>query len=873
MNNNSPSPDKKAEGGGLKGLIVIIINVFILACVFLLYIRFTSIYQDKLTEENMSNVANLNRSAYTNTVSIIKSWNTKLNDISGYVSAHDMNLEQALDYISQSNSDPNRFFELIGSDYKGYLAVKQEDGTYYPLKYTNISYGALQRIFDDTLDSESEDILFAPEFTDSATAMKFFAIYKHITLRAENGEKKTYTLMLATRSSDVRELLNAQKDYEGQSAVVIDSNGNYIIGNNDFKSDNFLQYIYVYNDLTLDEKNDIQSLMHSTGSGELFYKNSSSNSEECVFRYERMFTNDWYCVTCVPLSSFSTPAFNLTYIIYVIVLLLILFAVDMSWMQMMNRRLRTSMLREIEASQAKGNFMSRMSHEIRTPLNAIIGYNIIARNEISESKNDFQRRQTEMKVMDCLTKSDIASKHLLTIINDVLDMSAIESGKIQVANERFDFKGLISSLTTIFYSQASTKNVDFEVIFEQMTEEWFKGDQMRTNQILTNILSNAVKFTPEGGSVKLVISLVEENESTSRVHFDVVDTGIGMTQEYLERIWTPFEQADSSISRRFGGTGLGLSITKSLVDLMGGTISVKSKPGEGSTFSIELVFERTDQPGQSGAYNFSRINALVVDDDRSTCEYIKLLFDRCTAKCNTVYSGAQALKAMKTSMESGNAYNLCLVDWKMPEMDGLATVEKLREIAGKDLPIIVLTAYDYTEIIDQAAEAGVNKFMSKPLFQSSLFDLLANIGGNMTDEAAPKSKTYDFKGVRILLAEDNKMNMEIARRILESAGLIIDSAWDGQEALAMFENSPVGTYTAVLMDIHMPKMNGHEATRAIRASSHPQAAEIPIIAMTADAFAENVAESKAAGMNDHISKPIDVEVLFDVLGRYIKNSI
>lgn len=522
-----------------------------------------------------------------------------------------------------------------------------------------------------------------------------------------------------------------------------------------------------------------------------------------------------------------------------------------------------------QASAAKGNFMSRMSHEIRTPLNAIIGYNTIAAGDIAEAKSDAEFRAAVMKVSDCLAKSNIASKHLLTVINDVLDMSAIESGKIQIAHEKFDFKGLINSLTTIFYSQARAKGVELEVLFDTLTEEWFVGDSLRLNQILTNILSNAVKFTPEGGSVTVVIRQPEAQSNAAHIHFEITDTGIGMAPDYLEHIWTPFEQADSSISRRFGGTGLGLSITKNLVDLMNGTIEVESEQGRGTTFRIELTFERTEQPSGSASYDFSSINALVVDDDASTGDYVSLLMSRFGARCFAVTSGSEAVAAVAEAERREEPYSLCLVDWKMPKLDGIETVKLIREVAGADIPIIVVTAYDFSEVVDRAAEAGITKFLSKPLFQSSLFNLLANIIGLQPESKIDKAPALNLSGRRVLLVEDNEMNMEIARRILESIGLIVDSAWNGEEARNLFCSSTVGTYQLILMDVQMPVMDGYSATIAIRSSEHPEAKSVPIIAMTADAFAENVAEALASGMNDHISKPIDLTTLYDTLNRFI----
>ena len=310
-----------------------------------------------------------------------------------------------------------------------------------------------------------------------------------------------------------------------------------------------------------------------------------------------------------------------------------------------------------------------------------------------------------------------------------------------------------------------------------------------------------------------------------------------------------------------------MSITKNLVDLMKGTINVESKPGEETRFTVDLNYDRVEKSDNTEPYNFNNINALVVDDDSSTCDYIRLLFNRCGARCATVTSGVDAIRAIEQSFQNKDEFTLCLVDWRMPHMDGIATIKKIREIVGEQLPIIVLSAYDFSEIADKASEVGVNRFISKPLFQSSLFDLLTNICETEHPRIIEKNKDYDFHGARVILAEDNTMNMEIAKTIMESAGLVVDSTWNGKEACELFEKSRPGTYLAILMDVHMPVMNGYEATRSIRTLSHAEAGTIPIIAMTADAFIEDIAEAKEAGMNDHISKPIDVDALFELLGK------
>lgn len=534
-----------------------------------------------------------------------------------------------------------------------------------------------------------------------------------------------------------------------------------------------------------------------------------------------------------------------------------------------NMQLQEALASAEQANSAKSIFLSRMSHEIRTPLNAIIGYNSICSSKLAEAKTESDYKQAAMQAMDCMTKSDIASKHLLTVINDVLDMSAIESGKIKIFHEPFDFKNLISTLTIMFYSQARARGIDFEVVLDTLTEEWFVGDQMRINQVFTNLLSNAIKFTYAGGHIKMTVYEQVTEEDTAHIRFEVQDSGIGMSKEFLENIWEPFEQADASISRRFGGTGLGLTITKNLVDLMGGAIQVESDPDIGTTFIVDFALERMKQPSTKHVGDYSNVNVLVADDDASTCDYIKLLFNRAGAKCATVNSGEAAITAVSAAIEKDEPYTVCIIDWYMPGSDGLTTVKRIREIAGPSIPIIVISAYDFSGIEASAKDAGINSFVAKPLFQSTVYNLLLNISGKSSASIDTSAAKYDFGGARVMLAEDNRMNLEIARAILYSWNLTVDEAWNGKEAVDMFCAAPPGTYKAILMDVHMPELDGYSASQAIRKSAHTDAASIPIIAMTADVFAEDVAQAKAFGMNDHIGKPIENRLLLATLRKYI----
>ncbi|SHK56234.1 hybrid sensor histidine kinase/response regulator [Hespellia stercorisuis] len=514
------------------------------------------------------------------------------------------------------------------------------------------------------------------------------------------------------------------------------------------------------------------------------------------------------------------------------------------------------------ASQAKGDFMSRMSHEIRTPLNAIIGYMSIARDEKTDAK----------KVAHCLDQSTVAARHLLSIVNDILDISSIESGRMKLEKTDFDLTQMIHSLTTIFYGQAKEKNVQFKVELEELTNEWVNGDPLRVNQILLNLLSNAIKFTPENGAVTLIVRQMETIQDKIHLQFRVVDTGIGMSREYMDRIFKPFEQEDASTARNYGGTGLGLSISYNLVQMMGGKIAVASEPGKGTTFTVMLAFDPTEtqRTGQLPTLSFSDVRVLVVDDEVSACEYIKKLLERCGVKCDTQNVGKKAVRRVKNRLETEHPYDMCIIDWNMSEMDGVETARQIRALCGAEMPIIVATSYDYSAIADEAKEAGVNRIIAKPLFQSTLFDLLINTFGKYEPVQSKEKKAVDFNGMKVLLAEDNAMNMEIALDILRKADMDITPVADGKEALETFVASEEGTYKAILMDIQMPVMDGYEATKAIRKSGHPQAETIPIIAMTANAFTSDVTEALAAGMDDHIAKPIDFERLFDTLSRLVK---
>jgi len=542
-----------------------------------------------------------------------------------------------------------------------------------------------------------------------------------------------------------------------------------------------------------------------------------------------------------------------------VILLLLVFVIAfyIFMEQTKKRELRTSLEMEEKANEAKSTFLATMSHEIRTPLNAVIGYIAMAQdNEDNPSR-----------VKDYHSKAQAAAKHLLSVINDVLDISAISNGKLTISKEAFDMKELINGLNAMFYQQAREKGVQFQVDISELTYEYVIGDKLRMNQVLLNLLSNSVKFTGTDGKISLTIAQKKTSEEMLSVTFIVQDTGIGMTREYLDKIFTPFEQQDATITRKYGGSGLGLSITSRLVEMMDGTIQVESKEGEGSRFTIEIPMEiAAGNTNRELNENITNIRVLIVDDEEDNCDYAKALVKRLGMKSDVVHDGESALRQILKRKGTNYEYGICLMDWQMKGMDGVETTRRIREEGNADMQIIILTAYDLSVVTQEAKEAGADAVITKPLFQSVLLDLLVDRYGNLSKE---ETVTRDFAGLKVLLVEDNEMNMEISEDILKKAKWQVIKAVNGQEAVDCYENSEIGEIQAILMDVQMPIMDGYEATSVIRSLSREDAKQIPIIALTANAFAEDVQRALDAGMNGHIAKPISKKALFELLDKVL----
>lgn len=522
-------------------------------------------------------------------------------------------------------------------------------------------------------------------------------------------------------------------------------------------------------------------------------------------------------------------------------------------------RLAAALLAANQASSAKSNFLSRMSHEIRTPLNAIIGMDTIA----AQSMNDPE------KTADCVAKIGLSARYLLSLINDILDMSRIESGKMLLKNDSFSFPEFISEINNLIYPQVHSKEIDFECTVSSEICDSYIGDEMKLQQVLVNVMGNAVKFTDKG-KISLDVSVLGREKKQEKIRFVVSDTGCGIAAANLNRIFDAFEQVDTSTTTVFGGTGLGLAITKNLVGLMGGSVSVRSIVGVGSEFTIDvpLTVDQTVLHAPKLQANLQDLHALIVDDDLMICEQTQNILKEIGMVGEWVTSGREAVDRVRMKSDRKKYYDFILIDWKMPDMDGIETTQRIRRIAGPDVTIIIVSAYDWQSIEAEARAAGANIMISKPLLRSTLVSAFERALGAENTVERPKT-AFDFTGKRVLVAEDNDLNAEIAKTLLEDKHFTVDRVSNGLKALEKFVQSPTGTYDAILMDVRMPMMDGLQATVNIRHWDRPDAKTIPIIAMTANAFDEDVEKSRAAGMNAHLSKPIDPELMYSTLQHAI----
>ena len=647
-------------------------------------------------------------------------------------------------------------------------------------------------------------------------------------------------------------------DYPQAEVALLDADGNYIIQQSGFRNANFYEFYRSYNTIT---PSTIPALRQEMAGEAGHFQMNNSRGEACIAAHTRVSSTDnWTIVCLLPMSGLGESRLDLSLIGIVSAGLLLLLIMDLAVMIRYNRTIQIAADAAERANRAKTDFLSTMSHDIRTPMNAIIGLTTIAEKNLNDP----------VSIRDNLHKISMASNHLLTLINDILDISKVESGKLTLSPVTFSIVESAENLVNISQPMVKEKNIDFNFRVNNFTCEYLHADQLRLNQILINLLSNAIKYTEPGGRV--CVDLREEpghEEGYITLFYQVADTGIGMSPEFMERMYQPFSRQTDSRVNSIQGTGLGLAITRQMIDLMHGDIQCESTLGKGTTFTVRLEFPVSDQPSEKQMLPPVRI--LAVDDDEILLDSTMDTLLSLGTEPETARSGAQAVDLVRKSKEEGKPFDAVILDWKMPDMDGIEAARQIRSVVGPDVPILLASAYDGSDLEASARDAGVNGFITKPLFRSTLYDRLGTLLGCRDESQDQAEDNSDIEGMNILVAEDNDINWEIISMLLNMHGITCERAENGQLAADRIAASHPGEFQLIFMDVQMPVLNGLDATRAIRALPDSQLSRIPIIAMTADAFSENVAECMDAGMNGHIAKPIDMKLVLREIRKIKEN--
>ena len=684
-----------------------------------------------------------------------------------------------------------------------------------------------------------------------------------------NGE--TSTALVASLPADyIAETLSLYSETSLVYSHIIRRDGTFVIRSGDAYRENYFDRIQAL----LEEQGEsgeqcIRELEAAMDAGEDYTALLTLGSERRHLQCNKLPYSEWFLVTVLPygqldetVSDLGRASLYLAFLCCAVVLaaLLLVFLQYSKILREQMAELDKARKEAIHANKAKSEFLSNMSHDIRTPMNAIVGMTAIATANIDDKQ----------QVQNCLKKITLSSRHLLGLINDVLDMSKIESGKLTLNMDQISLREVMDSIVSIAQPQVRSKHQQFDVFIHDISTENVCCDSVRLNQVLLNILGNALKFTPDGGLIQ--VSLYEEEspkgEGYVRTHIVVKDNGIGMTPEFKAKIFESFVREDSARVRRTEGSGLGMAITKYIVDTMGGTIEVESELGKGSEFHVTLDLERAETPEEEMI--LPEWNILVVDDDQQLCESTAASLKSIGVRSDWALTAEGALEMLERRASIRDNYHIILLDWKLPDMDGISAAREIRRRFGEETPIMLISAYDWSEIETEARDAGITGFISKPLFRSTLFyGLKPFIDASGTSEELVHEERYaDFTGRRILLAEDNDLNWEIASELLSDLGLELDWAENGKLCVEKFQASSPGFYDAILMDLRMPVMTGYEATEAIRKLDRPDK-NIPIIAMTADAFSEDIKKCLDAGMNAHVAKPIDIREVSRLLEKFI----
>ncbi len=831
----------------MKRMGIIIINVLIMVAILLFVVVYTIFENRTNLQRQTEHFVNTTAAMERVTENYLEGEQRVCDVWARYINSREMSMEEAADYIRISHVLPNASAHLVYLDSKKGVSTRPHPGTGdYEVSYKNMDF------LNDTawISDIGDSINISRAYTNPMNGEQSLAFCNRIALRGSgDGAAKEAVLLRVLPISELEQKwIFPQEEFENAEITLIDFDGDYLIKSKTFKNSNFFEFYKSYNPSDPALLESLHSeVTSSTGSVTML----NSRGEEMLLAYTPIAESvEWTLLSIIPKTDLKVNTQNWILIGVISAGLLVLFVIDMLFVRQFNKKLRIAATEAESANKAKTDFLSTMSHDIRTPMNAIIGLTTIAQKNLGDPE----------ATGESLRKIGLAGNHLLTLINDILDISKVESGKLNLSPVTFSIVETVENLVNLSQPMVKEKNIDFNFRVNRMEKEYLYADQLRLNQIYINILSNAVKYTEPGGSVS--VDMKEEESPADgcvRLTYRVSDTGIGMTPEFMERMFQPFSRQTDSRVNSIQGTGLGLAITKRMVDLMGGTIECQSEPGKGTTFNVVIDIPVSDR--QREDMRLDPIDVLVVDDDEVLLKTAEDTLESMGAKVECAKSGAEALGMISVRRGEGRSFDVIILDWKMPDMNGIETVRRIRSEIDENVPVLLISAYDTSEVEEEAKKAGANGFVSKPLFRSTLYDKISQLLGKEIKSAEPEDDYSDLDGVHVLVAEDNDINWEIINAMLGMFGVTAERAENGRVCVDKMKEAEEGRYTLIFMDVQMPEMNGLDATKEIRKLENPWAASIPIIAMTADAFSENVTECLNAGMNGHIAKPVDVKLV------------
>jgi signal transduction histidine kinase/CheY-like chemotaxis protein len=839
----------------MKKIFIIIVNIIITAAI-LGFVVFYSGYSDKESyQRQIEHFENTTVTMEKVTQNYLEGEQRICDVWARYINNQTMTIEEATEYIRSSHVLANTSAHLVFLDSLTGLSTRSRQGTAddYEVSYERVD--VLKN-----MDWEYEignSIKITRAYTNPMNGEQSLAFCNTITLYDPESEASRDAILM--RIIPIAELeqkwVFPQSELVNAELSMIDADGDYILKGPNFKNSNFFEFYKSYNTTNPESANELfDTITSSTGTVSML----NSHGEESILAFTPVeATSGWTLLGFVPADDLNVDKEN-NWLLFVVVSvgLLLLFVFDLFHVLFLNKRLQVTAREAESANKAKTDFLSTMSHDIRTPMNAIIGLTAIAEKNLGDVES------TE----ESLRKISLAGNHLLTLINDILDISKVESGKLKLSPLTFSIVETVENLVNISQPMIKEKNLEFSFHINQMEKEYLYADQLRLNQIYINILSNAIKYTEPGGQISVDMSEEESPKAGCvRLTYVVTDTGIGMSPEFIENMYQPFSRQVDSRVNSIQGTGLGLAITKQMVELMGGKIDCQSEQGKGTTFTVVLDIPVAER--QREDMKLDPVDVLIVDDDEIMLKTALDTLESLGASTEQAGSGLEALGMIEHRHLSGKDYDVIIVDWKMPDIDGIGTINRIRSEIDTKTPILLISAYDWSDIEEKAKEAGANGFVSKPLFRSTLYDKINALIGKESTSIEPEDDYSDLAGLNILVAEDNDINWEIVSAMLSMFGITSERAENGRVCVDKMSSAKEGYYELIFMDVQMPEMNGIDATKAIRKLPKPWAASIPIIALTADAFSENVTECLNAGMNGHIAKPIDIKLVIKEIRR------